>query len=48
MEGGGVIVSGYLIRKMVSLKCPRKVELDGSFGKIMGGLVVITQRYIIV
>ena len=48
MEGGGVIVSGYLIRKMVNIQFTRKVESDRYLGQVMECLFGILQRDIIV
>ena len=39
MEEGGVIGSGVIMRKTVSLQCTKKVEPDGSFGQVMEFLV---------
>ena len=44
MEGGGVIGSGALIRKMVNLKLLRKVESDRYLGQMMGCLVGRLQK----
>ena len=48
MEGGAVLGSGDMTRQKKSLKCPRKVELEGYLGQMMEGLVGRIQREILV
>ena len=47
MEGGVVLVSGYMRRQMFNMKCPRKVESDRPLGQVMDCLVGIIQRDVI-